>query len=464
MSLLTRINQKVFGSSGGTGEFGAFGSDSLGAAVTTKNLETIQSLAPYLQGLFAATNNANEPPRIQDINGLYLLFSSQLAYLFQNGIPEWHADAEYYAGISYCQVAGTIFRSVTGEEGNPNKGNNPATDDGTNWEAGDWSLRQLKFDLDRLGFSGYALYTDRFLQHKRDIAMKTRVGDSIISSITHAPTAFSAAQSTAHPTYPEYFPAVCRTDADHDISTAQVPQWVIDDLNATVITLNGVSEFTATLAGGVLTFGTSTTYDKLLALINEFGMVNQYYHSGESATYAASGAYHAGTRQYCVTIGGVNYAITACSVASRTISLATAPANGTVTVEVGINRIAGSTTSSRLRKISGQALVAAGDVTGEVVPGGARMDRFQHWQLGGTDEEQEYWGIVSVRNLTTSGTSYSGSTIPNYRTTLQGDSKMLHAKNDGTNGTPRTGKTTDPRTVGMAVYTHLAVVNATNWT
>ena len=45
----------------------------------------------------------------------------------------------------------------------------PAMDDGTNWEAGDASLRQLKFDLDELGFTGYALYTDKYLEQIRDI-------------------------------------------------------------------------------------------------------------------------------------------------------------------------------------------------------------------------------------------------------------------------------------------------------
>lgn len=449
MSLLPRVHQKVFGSTGGTGEFGAFGSDSLGSAVTTKNLETIQSLAPYLQGLFAATNNANEPPRIQDINGLYLLFSSQLAYLFQNGIPEWISTAEYYAGISYCQKGGVIYRSVTGTDGSPNLNHDPATDDGTNWEAGDWSLRQLKFDLDRLGFSGYALYTDRYLQHKRDIAMKMRVGDSIISSITHTPTAFSAAQSTAHPTYPEYFPAIPRHDADHDISTSQVPQWVIDELNAEKITFGAVSSFTATLAGGVLTFASGSDNDKLLYLINEMGLVNRWYGSSEAANYGASGALHTGSRQYCVTIGGVNYAITACSTTGRTITLATAPADGSVTVEVYPNRIAGSTTSARLRRISGEALVAAGDVTGEVVVGGARMDRGQGHKHTISESASTGGG----------GVGYAAAGYVN-RITQTSSSPVT----DSTNGDPRTGKTTDPRAYGVGVYTFLGVVLATDWT
>jgi hypothetical protein len=364
MAQLPRVKQNIFGSTGGTGEFGAFGSDSLGAAVTTKDLATIQSLPPYAQGLFAATNNANEPPRIQDINGLYLLFSSQLAYYFQNGMPEWEAGTSYYAVVSYCQRNGVLYRSVT----NDNVNHDPATDDGTYWEAGDESLRSLKFDLDRLGFTGYALYTDKYLRDKLRIARRLSVGDSIISSVSHTPTAFSAAQSSANPAYPEYFPAIPRHDADHDISTAQVPQWVIDKLNAEKVTFGSVSDFTGTLSSGVITLDGATENDKLLNWITEQSLVARWYASSEAANYGSLGGLFTGTAQLSLTISGVNYAITGCSKGSRTITLATSPANGTITFALYPCRIAGSTTSSRLRRLSGEAIVAAGDVTGSCFP------------------------------------------------------------------------------------------------
>lgn len=450
---MTRVPQKVFGSTGGTGEFGAFGSDSVGSPVTTKNLETIQSLAPYLQGLFAATNNANEPPRIQDINGLYLLFTSQLAYYFQNGIPEWHEDQEYYATISYCQKGGVIYRSVTGTDGSPQTGNDPEADDGTNWEAGEESLRSLKFDLDRLGFTGYALYTDKYLADKLRIARRMSVGDTIISSVSHTPTAFADAQSTAHPTYPEYFPAIPRHDADHDISTAQVPQWVIDKLNSEKLAFGAVSNFTATLAGGVLTFGAGTDNDKLLRWVGEQALVARWYGSSEAANYGVLGGLFTGTAQLSVTIAGVNYAITDCNFLNRTITLATAPSNGSVTVALYPGRIAGSTTSSRLRRLSGEALVAAGDVTGEVTVGGRRMGKI----LGHFHGLEVYGAGGSTSRLPPTGTG----TAPYYA--QEPGSRVTAPSSDGIN-TLVTGKSNDPRTAGMAVYTHLAVVNATNWT
>lgn len=448
MAQLTRVLQKIFGATGGTGEFGKFGSDALGVAATTKDLALIQSLPPYDQGLFAATNNANEPPRIQDINALYLLFSSQLAYYFQNGLPEWEAATSYYAVVSYCQKGGVVYRSVT----NDNVNHDPSTDDGTNWEAGEESLRSLKFDLDRLGFTGYALYTDKYLQDKLRIARRLPVGFNLIGSVSQTPTAFADAQSTAHPTYPEYFPAIPRHDADHDISTAQVPQWVIDTLNAEKLAFGAVSDFTATLASGVLTFAAGTENTNLLAWVTEQSLVARWYESSEAANYGSLGGLFTGTAQLSVTIAGVNYAISGCSLGGRTITLATAPSDGSVTVALYPCRIAGSTTSSRLRRLSGEALVAAGDVTGEVTVGGRRMGKIlSHWHYPGNTILYGYAASNRIDNLGSGGN-------------WQLVSPSSGNPHTDTVNTLVTGKSNDPRTAGMAVYTHLAVVNATNWT
>ena len=131
MAKLSRVLQKIFGSSGGGSEFGQIGSLAAGSPSYSKDLDTIQSLTQFLEGLFAITNSGAQPPRIQDINSLYLLFSSQLKYLFQAGIPEWIATEEYYIG-SICQVAGVLYTSKTGTSGSPNVGN--AVTDMTNWK------------------------------------------------------------------------------------------------------------------------------------------------------------------------------------------------------------------------------------------------------------------------------------------------------------------------------------------
>jgi hypothetical protein len=137
MAKLPRILQKVFGRTGSTSEFGKFGSEAAGSPVTTKDLDTIQSLSQYDEGLFSATNSASEPPRIQDINGLWLLLTSQIKYLYQNGIPEWLTTENYYAGISFVVgTDGVIYQAVTGSDVSPNTGNNPVGDV-VNWKTND---------------------------------------------------------------------------------------------------------------------------------------------------------------------------------------------------------------------------------------------------------------------------------------------------------------------------------------
>lgn len=127
MSQLTRKLQKVFGQDGPTIEFGQIGSDNIGSPTTTKDLDTIQSLQQYLDGLFAITNNAIEPPRAQDFNSLHFMTTTQLKYIFQSGIPEWISTENYYASVSIVQVSGDIYLSLTGVDPTPNIGNNPTS-------------------------------------------------------------------------------------------------------------------------------------------------------------------------------------------------------------------------------------------------------------------------------------------------------------------------------------------------
>lgn len=456
MAKLTRVPQKVFGSTGGVGEFGAFGSDALGIPTTTKNLETIQSLAPYNQGLFAATNNANEPPRIQDINGLYLLFSSQLAYMFQNGVPEWHAGQDYYAVISYCQKGGVIYRSVTGTDGSPNVNNDPATDDGTNWESGEASFRSLKFDLDRKGFTGYALYTDAYLPSKLRIAERGFIGKVEVSTVAQTPVAFSAARSSANPSAAEYNPIIPLHDANHDITTAEVPQAVIDVLNSNKVVVKdgsgvNVSSFSGTLASGVVTLANNTENNNFLDVLQEAGLVNRWYGTGEIGLWAAAGALYTGARQYSITIAGSNYAVSAVDRISRTITLATYPADGAVTIEMYPHRIGGYTDRSRLRRVSGEAMVAGGDISSEVAIGLARMHRVLshghrntgHSGAGGAGNYKTFWASGEAQGA--DDTSI-GQPIAAPTTSLV------------------TGKTNDVRSFGVGVYLHVGTLLATTWT
>jgi hypothetical protein len=126
-SLLARAQQKIFGSSAGTSQFGQIGSQTDGAPVTTKDLATIQSLSHFLLGLYSITNNATQPPFVEDINALYLLITQQLAYIFQAGISEYDAGTNYFNLVSYVQVNGVIYQSINGTDLAPNVGNDPTS-------------------------------------------------------------------------------------------------------------------------------------------------------------------------------------------------------------------------------------------------------------------------------------------------------------------------------------------------
>jgi hypothetical protein len=55
------------------------------------------------------------------------------SYLYQEGVAVWDDEQEYYES-SICKGSnGILYVSQSGTDGSPNVGNDPATDDGTNW-------------------------------------------------------------------------------------------------------------------------------------------------------------------------------------------------------------------------------------------------------------------------------------------------------------------------------------------
>lgn len=128
MSQLLRKLQYVFGTSGATAQFGKIGSDNAGSPENSKDLDEIQTYSGnyFANGLFAITNSAAEPARIEDFNSLFFLLTTQLKYLFQNGIPEWISTEDYYINTSYVQQGGIVYVSLSGSGGSPNTGNDPS--------------------------------------------------------------------------------------------------------------------------------------------------------------------------------------------------------------------------------------------------------------------------------------------------------------------------------------------------
>jgi hypothetical protein len=106
MAKISRVLYKLFGGSGTTNDFGKFGSQEAGSAVKTKDLATIQSLTAWDNGWADAINAANKAPFLEDLNALFLVLSSGLKYLCQEGIPEYMATETYYA-YSIVKKTGT---------------------------------------------------------------------------------------------------------------------------------------------------------------------------------------------------------------------------------------------------------------------------------------------------------------------------------------------------------------------
>lgn len=127
MPKLERIKQEIFANSAGSREVTTFGTAKNETPTYSKDAGTIQN-DNFLQGWNSAVL-ADKAPYMEDSNALYYVVTRQLAYLFQSGIPEWDENTTYYAYISYCQVNGTIYQSLT----NNNIGNDPTTDT-TNWQ------------------------------------------------------------------------------------------------------------------------------------------------------------------------------------------------------------------------------------------------------------------------------------------------------------------------------------------
>lgn len=152
MTKIERKTQKIFAGNADTDELAVFGSMISGTPVYNDDIEALQSEA-YTEGWKAAVA-ANEAPFMEEMNAVQYGFSKQLAYLFQQGIPEWDAGTTYYLN-SFCQVDGVIYKSMQDE----NINHSPADDtEGTYWsplETGGGGSSGLE-----VGAIGMSLYID----------------------------------------------------------------------------------------------------------------------------------------------------------------------------------------------------------------------------------------------------------------------------------------------------------------
>lgn len=233
-----------------------------------------------------------------------------------------------------------------------------------------------------------------------------------------------------------YLPVIKRWDADHDVTSTQAPDLVTAYRAATAsINVAGaaIASWTGTVSGSTITFASNAANLALLNLLVNEATANGYIQTQT----AGAAALFTGTAQRCINVAGTDYAITAASVGGLTVTVSGTPTSGSQTCILYPYRIAGSTTSVRLPRLSGFVGVAQYDYDGNFVAGFRKMDQMQGHTHG--------FGY----NVGTSGAT--GLVIGGSNSNL-GSSAVGNPSPDGTNGTLRTGKTTDSRT--YALYPH----------
>jgi len=113
-----RKTQLQFGSTAGAQEISEFGSLAAGTPEYSTNPTDIQSRSQFLAGWVAAAIGSS--PAIEDENALHYLWSYQLQYVLETGIPEWDAGTTYYVGdvVSSGDQYGSIYVSVADSQTN----------------------------------------------------------------------------------------------------------------------------------------------------------------------------------------------------------------------------------------------------------------------------------------------------------------------------------------------------------
>jgi hypothetical protein len=257
------------------------------------------------------------------------------------------------------------------------------------------------------------------------------VGENVMSEFEETPS--------------EDFPALPR-NVNQDIALANWPL-LVPKARSKSISILGVTDHAVTVAGAVITFPIAASTTALLRLFVADGVVTNYINGGEIANFTGGAVYNVVAAQRTVTIAAVDYTITAIDTVARTITVSVNPPAGAQNLSVFPYRIAGSATTARFLRIAGFVGVAAGDAGGEVVGGFRKMDRGHgHWHGPLIYNSTVVAGVYSA----TVAVQPANTTNPTATTGGVGGGTMV---TDSINGTPRTGKTTDPRTAGQYAYT-----------
>jgi len=135
MPKIARKTQKILG--GGSADNGQFGSAQAGTKILSNDPAVIQALPAWENGWNSATVSGLQLPTLEEMQGVQFVQTYQLAYLFQEGVPEYDSGTTYY---QYSIVKKTGSYQLYGSLADNNTGN--ALTDPTKWV--------LLFDLGKL--------------------------------------------------------------------------------------------------------------------------------------------------------------------------------------------------------------------------------------------------------------------------------------------------------------------------
>lgn len=108
MTRVARKTQKILGE--GASNNGVFGSLQASNPVMTNDVEQIQSLNAWNLGWNQATLTSEELPPLEEMQGVEYVITYQLAYLMQEGLPEWDSATTYYKGSMVKAISGTTIK------------------------------------------------------------------------------------------------------------------------------------------------------------------------------------------------------------------------------------------------------------------------------------------------------------------------------------------------------------------
>ena len=279
---------------------------------------------------------------------------------------------------------------------------------------------------------------DTYQLLKASIAMSHLVGENIESEVAQTPVGWTSATFSSNATW--YRPIVSR-QVDQTLTATVYPD-LVSTLRAEQLNLNNaganVNSWTGVATSGVFTLSSITGANLLLLnLLTNDAIVNGFITNG----VGAAAVYGSRT----LTIAGTEYTVTAVNLGTGAISCTGLAAAAGTTATVFPYRIAGSATSAFLPKIGGLAGVTQYDYEGTIGGGFRKPDQIQghvhNRTQGGTGELVWYSGG--------GGNAPTGGSNNVVLTTNVGDP----VADTHSNGTPRTGKSTDPRSRGIYVYT-----------